>query len=222
MNQEGSIIPARERKLLLLRAKLGDREALNILFESCRASLYCRALRILARPQDAEDAVQEAMVAAFRQLHRFEDRSDFLTWATRIVINAALQQVRRRRVRPTIPLDSMENDLCSYAFNEKLKDPRPTPEEQFQETEHAKILKRAMQRLPVESRRAIQICQFKEYSLKEAANALGLSVSALKARLHRGRRTLVAQLKKEMQGPHMRALFNSVNYTVFGRSDSYV
>ena len=221
MNYEGTIIPAQERELLLLRAKLGDSEALNALFESCRGSLYGRALRILARPQDAEDAVQEAMVAAFTQLHRFEGRSDFLTWATRIVINAALQQIRRGRARPAIPLDNLENELDGHSFHEHLKDPSPTPEEQFQELEHAKLLKRAVQRLPLKRRQAIQICQSMDCSLKEAANALGLSVCTLKARLHQGRRELIAQLKRETQGRRKRALLNSANWTTLRQSDSY-
>lgn len=222
MNQQGTIIPARERELLLLRAKMGDIDALNVLFGSCRPSLYSRALRILGRPQDAEDAVQDAMVAAFTQLHRFEGRSDFRTWATRIVINAALQQIRRGRARPAVPLDNLGNEFSSHTLYEKLRDPRSTPEEQVQEKEHARILKRAMQRLPVERRRAIQICQSKEYSLKEAAKALGLSVCTLKARLHRGRRALVAQLKKEMRGQHRRSLLNSANCSVLQRTDPFL
>ncbi len=78
MSYEASVIPARERELLLVRAQAGDAEALDVLFESCLGILYCRALRILARPQDTEDAVQEAMLAAFTNLHRFQRRADFL------------------------------------------------------------------------------------------------------------------------------------------------
>jgi RNA polymerase sigma-70 factor (ECF subfamily) len=221
LNYGGTNIPAHERKLLLLQAKLGDSEALNVLFESCRGSLYGTALRILARPPDAEDAVQEAMIAAFTQLHRFEGRSDFLTWATRIVINAALQQIRRGRARPTIPLDNIENELDGHSFHEHLKDPTPTPEEKFQELEHAKLLKRAVQRLPAKRRQAIRICQTMDCSLKEAANTLGLSVGTLKARLHQGRRVLIAQLKRETQGQRKRALLDSANWTTLPRTDSY-
>lgn len=183
-----------------MQAKLGDTGALNSLFESCRTSLYGRALRILSRPQDAEDAVQEAMVAAFTQLHRFEGRSDFLTWTTRIVINAALQQIRKGRTRVTIPLDNAKNESDGSSFNEYLKDPRPTPEEELMEVEHANILKRAMQRLPSERRRVIQLCQSRDYSLREAANALGLPLCTLKARLHRGRQALATHLKNEVRG----------------------
>lgn len=209
MNHAGSIIPAEERRILLMQAKQGDPEALNNLFKCCRGSLYRRALRILSKPQDAEDAVQEAMVAAFRQLHRFEGRSDFLTWTTRIVINAALQQIRRGHTRATISLDRIGNESDGSSLNELLRDPRPTPEEELQAAEHANILKRAMQRLPGERRRIIQLCHSKDYSLRETANALGLRPCTLKARLHRGRQALAAQLKREVRDGPRRLLHKS-------------
>jgi RNA polymerase sigma-70 factor (ECF subfamily) len=177
---------------------MGDPEALSVLFESCRRSLYCTALRILARRQDAEDAVQDAMVAAFTHLHQFQGRSDFRTWATRIVINAALQQIRRSRTRLNVAFDQVDDEF--HAFREYLRDPQPTPEEQLQVLEHREMLEDALHKLPVEIRRAILLCKSTGYSLKEAAGALGLSVSALKARLHRGRRALIVQLKREGQG----------------------
>jgi RNA polymerase sigma factor (sigma-70 family) len=105
LNHEGSVISVRERQLLLVRAQAGDSEALNVLFESCRKRLHCRAMWILARPQDAEDAVQEAMLAAYAHLGRFQGRADFLTWATQIVTNAALQHIRKTRTKPTVSWD---------------------------------------------------------------------------------------------------------------------
>ena len=92
LRQETVVISVREKELILQRAQKGDPEALNLLFESCRGKLFARALRILPRGQDAEDAVQDAMPAAFTHLDQFEGRADFLSWATRIVINAALTQ----------------------------------------------------------------------------------------------------------------------------------
>ena len=200
LTHEGSAISARERDLLLLQAQMGDPEALSVLFESCRRSLYCTALRILAKPHDAEDAVQDAMVAAFTHLHRFQGRSDFRTWATRIVINAALQQIRRSRARLIVAFDQVDDEFHGAAFSENLRDPQPTPEEQLQVLERREMLEDALHKLPVEIRRAVHLCKSTGCSLKEAAGALGLSVSALKARLHRGRRALIAQLKREAQG----------------------
>jgi RNA polymerase sigma-70 factor (ECF subfamily) len=178
---------------------MGNPEALSVLFESCRRSLYSRALRILARPQDAEDAVQEAMLAAFTNLHRFQGRSDFLTWVTSIVINAALQHIRKSRTKPTVSWDQVDAEFEGPLFSEYLRDPQPNPEERLQEFQQREMLEGALQKLPVEMRRAIELCKSRDYSLKEAASALGLPVSTLKARLHRGRRALMVHLKRETQ-----------------------
>ena len=153
MNQEESVISARERELLLLRAQAGDPEALNPLFESCPGSLYYRALRILARPQDAEDAVQEAMLAAFTHLQRFPGRADFLTWATRIVMNAAPMHIHKARTKPAVPWDQAENEFDRVSFSEYPRDPQPTPEEQLHELEHWEMLEDARHKLPVENRK---------------------------------------------------------------------
>jgi RNA polymerase sigma-70 factor (ECF subfamily) len=178
-------------------------EALNVLFESCRRSLYCRALRIVARPQDAEDVVQEAMLAAFTQLHRFQGRADFRTWATRIVINAALMHIRKARSKPTVLCEQM--DIEEASFSKSFKDPQPTPEERLHELELRKMLEDAVHELPVGMRRAMQLWTTTDYSMKEAASALGLPVSTLKARLHRGRRALMACLKRETSIPRKRS-----------------
>jgi RNA polymerase sigma-70 factor (ECF subfamily) len=143
--------------------------------------------------------VQEAMLAAFTRLRQFQGRADFLTWATRIVINAALMHIRKTRTKPTVSWDQVGSEFEGASFSEYLKDPQPTPEERLNELEHREMLEDALHKLPVEMRRAIQLCKFADYSLKEAASALGLPVSTLKARLHRGRRALVVRLKSETQ-----------------------
>jgi RNA polymerase sigma-70 factor, ECF subfamily len=198
LNRERSLISVREKEYLLQRAQGGDAEAVNTLFESCRRSLYCQALRILCRPQDAEDAVQEAMMAAYKHLHRFQGRADFHTWASRIVINAALQQIRRSRRKPTVSWDQVDTQVKEAAFGGFLKDPLPTPEEQFQDREHQGMIEDALHRLSAEGRQALQFSKL-DYSLKEAANRLGLPVSTLKARLHSARRALILRIKRKTQ-----------------------
>jgi len=199
LNRGGSAISVHEREVLLLRAQKGDAKAIDSLFESCRRQLYFQALRILARPQDAEDAVQDAMLSAFTHLRRFQRRADFLSWATRIVINAALQQIRRTRTKPTVPLGQVDHEFDEASFSEYLKDPQPTPEEQLQRLQHQQMLDDAVQKLPVEIRRAIELCKYSDYPLKEAARMLGLEASTLKARLYRGRRALILDVKREAQ-----------------------
>jgi len=193
-------ISAAEREVLLSRAQTGDRDALNTLFESCYKKLYRRALRILPRPQDAEDAVQEAMVAAFTHLKRFEGRADFLTWATRILINAALQQMRKVRAKPTVSWEEISGgtgEVEKKSFAECMRDRLPDPEERLQKREQHEMLLEALAKLSPENFQAIQLCQFAENSLKAAARTLGLPVTTLKTRLHRARRAMAFQLKKK-------------------------
>jgi RNA polymerase sigma-70 factor, ECF subfamily len=196
LNYGESVRSARERQLLLARARGGDPEALNVLFESCRKILYCRALRILAKPQDAEDAVQEAMLAAFRHLHQFQERADFLTWATRIVMNAALQLIRKNRTKPTVSWDQVDREFEQTAFSQYLRDPQPTPEERLQGQQCRERLGDELHKLPVKMRRPIQLCKFANYSLKEASRMLGVPVSTVKVRLHRGKRALMLGLQR--------------------------
>lgn len=203
MYRNEAAISASEREVLVLRAQTGDKEALNVLFKSCHEKLYRRALRILPRPQDAEDAVQEAMVAAFTHFQHFQGRADFLTWATRILINTALQQIRRSRGKPTVSWEEIPGEFDGPR-QEYLKDPQPTPEEQLQGQEQREMLADALSKLPAANLQAIQLCQFAENSLRDAADTLGLPITTLKTRLHRARRALAIHLKKTTQARRRR------------------
>src|ERR1700739_2139053 len=90
----------------LIRAgQRGDRQAVDTLFRRYQRPLFQTALRVLGNAEDAEDALQDGMISAFRNLRRFEGRSQFSTWLTRIVINAALMRRRSAKARPAVSLD---------------------------------------------------------------------------------------------------------------------
>ena len=114
-------------------------------------------------------------------------------------MNAAPMHIHKARTKPAVPWDQAENEFDRVSFSEYPRDPQPTPEEQLHELEHWEMLEDTRHKLPVENRRAIQLCKFADYSLKEAASTLGLPVGTLKARLHRGRRALMVSLKKKTQ-----------------------
>jgi RNA polymerase sigma-70 factor, ECF subfamily len=207
LSQATVVISVRDKELMLQRAQKGDTAALNLLFESCRGRLFASALRILPRRQDAEDAVQDAMLAAFTHLDEFQGRADFLSWATRIVINAALMQIRKARSKPVISWDQGNGEIEESFSSEFIKDQKPTPEQIYQQVEHRRLLEEALRQLPADHRRAIQLCKLTDCSLKEAAGALGVPVSTLKARIHRGRRSLFLRFKGKTQ--HCRATSRS-------------
>jgi RNA polymerase sigma-70 factor (ECF subfamily) len=189
----------RERELLLLRAQT----------ESSKRSTFCSNVGaetsiaghcgFLPDRRTAEDAVQEAMLAAFTRLHQLQGRADFLTWASRIVINAALQHVHKTRTKPTVAWNQVDDEFDGVSLSEYVRDPQPTPEQRLQKLEQRERLEDALRKLPVEIRQAIQFCRFTDCSLKEASGALGLPVSPLKARIHRGRRARMVRVKGKAQ-----------------------
>jgi RNA polymerase sigma-70 factor (ECF subfamily) len=200
LNPRTSVIPIEDKELILTRAQKGDAEALNLLFESCRSRLFSSALRIVHRPQDAEDAVQDAMLAAFKHLDQFQGRSAFVTWATRIVINAALVQLRRARSKPVISRGQFSDEFEELSRSESIKDPQQTPEEIYQGAEHKRLLEEALQNLPERHRRAIQLCTLEDLSLKGAASTFGVPLGTLKGHLHRARRSLFRTLQDKTRG----------------------
>src|SRR5580698_3805608 len=95
---------------LIDRGLKGDARALDTLFARNTRALYQTALRVLGNPEDAEEALQEGLLSAYRNLGRFERRSQFSTWLTRIVINAALMRRRSKRAHPAMSLDDSSEE----------------------------------------------------------------------------------------------------------------
>lgn len=152
------------------------------------------AMRLLRNPEDAEDAVQDAMLSAHRHIARFDGRSQMSTWLTAIVINAVRMQIRRRSRRPTLPLDQESNDGNS-PLTEWPVDPSPTPEESLLKRESQALAVKLVARLPLAQREALQLRQ-QDLSIKQAAELLGVPQGTLKARLARARADLHRRFRK--------------------------
>jgi RNA polymerase sigma-70 factor, ECF subfamily len=151
--------------------------------------LYRVALRRLRNVEDAEDAVQDALLSACKHMGQFEGRSQLSTWLTSIVTNAAGTKLRQHLRHETVSLDqNQDNDGATFA--NELKDARPNPETICAQTEIDETLRQALAQLSPKLRDAIQMRDLDGFSTREAANALGTSMNALKSRLIRGRATL--------------------------------
>ncbi|HXE30245.1 MAG TPA: RNA polymerase sigma factor [Terriglobales bacterium] len=150
------------------------------------AQLYRVALRHLGNPDDAQDALQEGLLLAYRNRHQFQGRSELSTWLTRIVINAARGQRRRAASRPATSLEE-----CTEAGRE-FADGRPDPEARCAQNERKERLSRLLKRLSPPLRYAIQLCEIEELPLRQAAERLGIKPATLKCRLFRGRARLAA------------------------------
>ena len=164
------------------------RDRLTDIFQSQRQGLFYAALRLLGNVEDAEDAVQEGLLSALRNLHQLKGRSNLLTWLTRIVINAALIQLRRRR-RGIVSMDATLNEE-GQEWAIAFADPGLNPEEAFARQEQLLLLERGVQRLGTHYRAVLRLRDFQGLNGREAADALGLSEGTLKSQLSRARRKL--------------------------------
>jgi RNA polymerase sigma-70 factor (ECF subfamily) len=159
-------------------------------------SLYRRAYRYVADPHDAEDAVQDALLSAYKHLHQFKATAKMTTWLTAIVTNSALSQLRRRRRHSHVSLNQQLNEEQDYSLSETLADDKPSPEGECASSESHGFLMQFLSELSPSLQQAIQLRYLKGLTISEAARILEVPEATMKARVWRAR----AQLKQRMSG----------------------
>jgi len=180
---------------LVRAAQHGDSQALNSLFRRHNQSLFHSALNVMGNLEDAEDALQDGLLSAFRNLRRFEGRSQFSTWLTRIVINAALMRRRKMAARPaTSPVEQYSGD--NIPATEQLVSKSQTPEQQLGRLEILGMFKNHVEQLSPMLRTVFILRMMREYSTHEAAKILSVPENTVKARLWRARRELAKSLRR--------------------------
>jgi RNA polymerase sigma-70 factor, ECF subfamily len=183
----------------LIRAgQRGDEQAVEALFRRYHRPLFQTALRVLGNTEDAEDALQDGLLSAYRNLKRFEGRSQFSTWLTRIVINAALMRRRSAKARPAVSLDEAPREE-ELPASERFADDGPTPEQVFQSTEIREMISENLDELSPLLRTAFVLREVQGYSTGEAAKKLGVTENTLKARLWRARQQLAERLGRRLR-----------------------
>jgi RNA polymerase sigma-70 factor, ECF subfamily len=187
----------------LKSAFAGDREALGRLLSGLTDQLYYAAFRVLDSHEDAEDAVQDGLLAATRKLKTFEGRAQFSTWLTRVVINAALMRRRKIRAHTTTSIDQQIWDDSEVCLATQIADPGPDPEEACAREERLVIAKQCFETLPASYRSALQLRDIEGMTTQEATEALRVSEGTLKSRLHRARLEFSRRLR-EPQGARIR------------------
>jgi RNA polymerase sigma-70 factor (ECF subfamily) len=185
-----------EEAALVVAAKRGDGRAFEILIERHQQRILAVVRRFAHIREDAEDIVQQSFQKAFVHLHRFEGKSRFSTWLTRIAINEALMFLRRGRGLREVSIEDLSGNE-ETALGLEIPDSRADPEITFLQGERSRILSAAMNRLRPGIRKAIELRELGELSLEEAARVMGLSVAALKGRVFHGRKKLYQVLKRE-------------------------
>src|SRR3984893_15426481 len=162
---------------LVFAAKSGDGHAFGVLVKRYQRRILAVARRFTRIREDAE-----SFQKAFLNLGKFEGKSSFSTWLTRIAINEALMFLRRVRGAREISIDDL-NGNEETALHMEMPDSRPTPERTLLESEQNKVLWAAINKLTPRTRKAIELRDLDELSTKEAARVMGLSVDAVKGRV---------------------------------------
>jgi RNA polymerase sigma-70 factor (ECF subfamily) len=187
-----------DEPILVAAAKAGDISAFETLVGRYEGKIFRLTQNITQNREDAEDAMQEAFLKSFEHLGEFQGNSRFYTWLVRIAVNQALMKLRRRRPNQ-ISLDE-EVDTGEDFVPREVEDWGPSPEERFEQTELSEILGRVIGELEPAFRVVFQLRDIEEMSTEETAEALGLSVPAVKSRLLRARLKLRQKLNRFFRG----------------------
>ena len=179
---------------LIEAARRHDPDAFEEIVTRYGARIFRLARNITRNREDAEEVSQDSFARAFLHVDSFRGDSRFYTWLTRIAINQALMKLRTRRRREfqhVYPDTPEEVQFCA-----EVADDTPTPEQLYSQKELQRILASAMEELPMASREVLQLREVEERSTAETARILGLSISAVKSRMLRGRQKLRQALTK--------------------------
>ncbi len=168
--------------------------ALGLLFERYADRIYRLALGILGDPGGAEDVVQDTFLAALTHRQQFEGRSSLATWLYRIATNASLNTLRKRSPLALPEEDPTSDEDAAIPLPKELTEWRLTPDQLLMDSELRKELDKAVQSLPETLRVAFLLRDVEELSTEETADALGISIGAVKVRLHRARLELRERL----------------------------
>ncbi len=183
---------------LVSRLQRGDPDAFESLVRVHSGRLLSVARRFLPNEQDAQDALQDAFIRAFKAIGTFEARAQLHTWLHRIVVNSALMKLRERRRKPE---ESIEDLLPTFsADGHQASESRDWSDAVLERKESARIVREAIARLPEQHRVVLVLRDLEERDTAEAAQILGTTSNVVKVRLHRARQALRTLLDREFGG----------------------
>lgn len=182
-----------------IRSGQAASEAFVGILSSGLPSLYRRAYRLLGNRADAEDAVQDALLAAYTHLEQFRGQSKMSTWLSAIVHNSARMQMRSRLRHVHVSLDEPTGEAHEHAFSERLADYRPNPEDGYRNTELSRRLTYFQSQLTPVLRKAFQLRDVDGLSIRETARILGVPHGTVKARSARARKKLTQLMRRALR-----------------------
>ena len=196
--QSGAVAEASTDLELVHATKNGDISAFEQLVERYDARLLRIAQNVTHNREDAQDAVQEAFLKAFQHLDGFREDSKFSTWLIRITVNQSLMKLRKQRAMPEVSIDE-DSQADESMLPREVADWSPSPEERYRSSELRRLMIRALQTLSPMLRTVFVLRDMEGFSIVQTAEFLGLSQTAVKARLWRARLQLREQLANYFQ-----------------------
>ncbi|MGH7788354.1 MAG: sigma-70 family RNA polymerase sigma factor [Candidatus Binatia bacterium] len=186
---------------LLERLRAGEDAAFAELLAAYGGRLLAVAQRMLRNEDDGRDALQDAMLSAFRSIGSFHGGSKLSTWLHRIVVNAALMRLRSRRQRAEQPIDELLPRFAADGhWADELGRPAAASDELLEQRETRAVVRRCIDRLPESYRTVLLMRDIEDLDNGEVAELLGLTPNAVKIRLHRARQALRTLLDEALQG----------------------
>ena len=186
---------------LLTQARSGNRDAFGTLSRHYYQNIYRLTVGITGNHEDAEDALQEALLQAYLNLPRFRGGSRFYTWLVRIAVNQALMKLRKRRTVKEVPSVEVIGENGEGSVIHEIEDSRQDPEERYASIELEDNLRSAAESLGSRLGPTFLAWTNEELPLRELADKLEISETALKSRLRRARFALRQRVRKFLQ-PH--------------------
>ena len=189
-----------DESLIGLIAEGGDEGALNEILRRYRERIYRTALKVTNNHSDAEDVVQEVSLTIYRKAHTFRTDSKFSTWLYRLITNEAISKLRKNKRERTVSLDDYmpRFDDDGHHAERPVIDWSQEVEKKVADKELKTIIESAMQELSPLDRTVIVLSEIEELTNPEIGNVLGLSVLAVKGRLHRARLYLQSKLAVQL------------------------
>ena len=180
---------------LVERTKAGDSTAFEELVRKYDRQIYRTAQHITQNREDAEDITQDVFFKAFQKLEQFQGNSKFSTWLVRIAVNESLMRLRKRKTSKTVSMDQ-DVETSEGSIPRDFAEWRPNPEQNYSQSELGDILRKTIAGLPPGFRTVFTLRDIENLSTEETAEALGLSVPAVKSRLLRARLQLRERLSR--------------------------
>ena len=174
----------------------GDDDAYEQVFRRYGGRMLATARRLLGNDEDARDAVQEAMLSAFRAVGRFEGGAQIGTWLHRIVVNAALMRMRSKRRKPEASIEDLLPDYQGDGHRLLKAEGDPYPDQIVERDQLLALLRSCVPELPDGYRQVYLLRDVEEMSNEEVALAMGLTPNAVKIRLHRARQALMTLVQQ--------------------------